>query len=139
MPGKFVTWLEPADPASPEDMKSGSSCFSVVERRDAEIDRLGLMIDLHQKRRAAIAAEFAVTEARRGNGPHLLRPLDPDEIVDRNARKDHRRRAAVELAGPAMTPAAVERFALELVSNPAAEAATGQSCHLFTVPLIDYG
>ena len=48
----------------PEDMKAGRDRVRLVERDDAEIDRLGLMIDLHQERRPAFAAEFAVAEAR---------------------------------------------------------------------------
>src|SRR5512135_3644690 len=112
MPRKFVHWLEPADPASPEDVESGNDCFNLIERCNAEIDCLRLMIDLHQERCAAIAAEFAVTKARRGYGPNLLRSLGPDEILGRNACKDHRRGAAVKLAGAAMAPSAVERFAL---------------------------
>ena len=57
VPRQVVARIEPGDLASPEDMEAGRDRFRVVERRDAEIDRFGLMIDLHQERRSALAAE----------------------------------------------------------------------------------
>ena len=115
------------DLACPEDVKSGRDRARIVERRDAEIDGFRLVVDLHQERRPAFAAEFAVAEARRSDRLHLVRAFGPDEVAVGNAGEDHRRRAAVELAGAAMAPAAVERLALQLVADCAAHASAGQS------------
>ena len=48
--GKLVARLEPADPCLPRRCgKPGAIALGLVERRDAEIDRFGLVIDLHQE------------------------------------------------------------------------------------------
>ena len=47
MSGQTVTGIEPFDLTRPEDVEAGCDCLRIVQRRDAEIDRFGLMIDLH--------------------------------------------------------------------------------------------
>ena len=44
--GRSSPGLEPADLAAPEDVKSGRDRFRLVERDDAEVEGLGLMVDL---------------------------------------------------------------------------------------------
>ena len=48
----------------------------------------------------------------------LSRALGPDEVAVGHAREHHRRRAADQLAGAAMAPAAIERLALEARNAP---------------------
>ena len=60
VPGQVVVRLEPADLASPENVKAGSDRFRLVQRDDAEVDGFRLVVDLHQERRSAFAAELAV-------------------------------------------------------------------------------
>lgn len=130
-----VAWLEQADPARPEDVKAGRDAVRIVERGDAEVDRLGLVVDLHQEGRAALAAEAAAAEGARLERPDLVRALGPDEVPRRHGRERHRRRAGIEPAGAAMAPAAIAGLALEPVSNRAARAAAfmvpvhGQACY----------
>src|SRR6185437_511338 len=57
VPRELILRREPAYPASPKDMELRSDHFGIVERRDAEIDRFRLVIDLHQEGRAARSAE----------------------------------------------------------------------------------
>src|SRR5215213_56378 len=80
------------------------------------------MIDLHQEGRAALAAEFAMTESGRGDGFHLVRSTGPFEGTHRNAGKDHAGRSAGQLARAAMAPAGVKRFALQFVADSSARA-----------------
>ena len=102
------------------------SLRKIVERRDGEIHRLRLVVDLHQERSPAHAAEDAVPEARGSEGAHRLRAPRPDEIAFRHAREHHRRRAGGALASAAMAPAGVERRRLQFVAHRAAGAPTGE-------------
>src|SRR5678816_3749980 len=109
----MIAGVEPVDFASPEDMESRRNRFRVVERRNTEVDRFRLVVHLHQKRCATFAAKASVAEAGRGNFPYLFSTLRPDQVTGPDACENHCRGAAIELAGPAVAPAAIEGFALQ--------------------------
>ena len=76
VPRQVVVRLEPADPASPENVKAGRDCFGLVERDDAEIDGLRLMIDLHQERASRIRRKIrGGRSSTRARTAHLSAPL----------------------------------------------------------------
>jgi hypothetical protein len=110
-------------------VKAGLNASRNVERCDAEIDGFGLMIDLHVEWRSALPAKSAMPEAAGSNGPNRLLSADDPVIRSRNACENHCRRPAIELAGPAMAPACIERLACELVADVSAHAATGPFFH----------
>src|SRR5438270_13376800 len=89
----------------------------VVESRNAEIDRLRLVIHLHQEWRSAFAAEVTMAETGGGHRLHLLAALGPHEIAVGNACEDHPRGAAAELAGAAMAPSGIKRIALQFIAD----------------------
>jgi hypothetical protein len=82
-----------------------------VQRCHAEIDCLGLMVDLHVERSTAGTTESPMAEAARRDAMNRLFAGGEDKIINWHAGENHCWRAAAELAGPAMTPASVERFA----------------------------
>ena len=129
MPRQIVAWVEPTDAAAPENMESRRYGVGIVQGGNAEIDRFRLMIDLHQERRSTSAAKLAMTEAGRLKAPDVLLAGGPTEIAGGHAGKDHRRRAAIELTGPAMAPARVEGIAQKLVSDASAKASTSPISH----------
>jgi hypothetical protein len=44
-------------------MEARDDRVGLVQGRDAKVDGFGLVVDLHQERRPALAAEFAMPEA----------------------------------------------------------------------------
>jgi hypothetical protein len=96
-----------------------------IKRDDAEIERVGLMVDVDVERAPALTAKGSMSEAARFHRPDRRGSLGEGPIVVPDAGKGHRRGAAVELAGPAMAPAAVERVAFQLVPDRAAHAPAG--------------
>ena len=124
MPREVVAGFEPADPARVEDMETRRGRIGIVEGRNAEIDRFRLMINRHQEGRAARAAETAMTEVARFERLHLVLASCEDEVPDGQAREGHCRRSGIELAGPAVAIAGVERAAAERVADGTAGAST---------------
>src|SRR5919106_2758574 len=110
-------------------MEAGRYRIRLVQGCDAEIHSLRLMIDLHQERRPALAAELAVAEARLFQVANLAFALRPAEVAHRHAREYHCRRSAAQLAGPAMAPSCVEWIAQKLVSNGSAKAPSDPPPH----------
>src|SRR3982750_1179386 len=70
-------------------MESRRDGVGIVQGRDAEIDRLGLVIDPHVKRRRALAAKAAMAETARLYGPHRIRPRNGHPIAGLDAGEGH--------------------------------------------------
>ena len=56
-------------------MEAGHDRVRVVESRDTEIDRFGLVIDLHQERRPALVAELRWPKLDEGTDRTASAPL----------------------------------------------------------------
>src|SRR5687768_16869580 len=125
MAWQLVPRVEPADTASPEDMEARLDRVGPVESGDAEIDCFRLMINLHVEGRAALATKPPVAEAARLDRPDRVRALLCDPVAVTDAGERYRRSAAVQLAGPAMAPAGVERSAVQPVAYGSAQASAG--------------
>src|SRR5437588_8487742 len=124
---QIVAWIEPRDLARPEDMEFGRNRAWLIQRHDAEVGRVRLVIDLDMERCAALLAERPLPEAARSNDFDRVFARRRDPIAAPDARECHRRGAAIELAGAAMAPAGIERVAVELEPYAPAHASAGQS------------
>jgi hypothetical protein len=94
-------------------MEGRPDLAGLVQGCDAKIDRFGLIVHTHVERRSAGAAKGTVSEAARSDPLDRLLTGDEGKVVDGNASENHGRRAAAELAGPAVTPARVEWLAVQ--------------------------
>ena len=124
-----VVELQPINPARPEDVKAGAHAPRLVQGGDAEIQCVGLVLDMGVKRRSALPAEAAMPKAARSDAANRrftgLQPI----MCHRHGSEDHRRRAAVELAGPAMAPARVIGLAVQREANRSTKASAGPMSH----------
>ncbi len=136
---QIVARIEPADPARPENVEFRHDCVGIVQGHDAEVERVWLMLDRHEQRGPAPRAERPRAEAAGADAADAIGARGGDPVAAHHAREGHRRSAALELASPAVAPAAVERLALELVAHPTAHASAGFFRHPHAPwPLIDY-
>src|SRR4029079_3421495 len=92
------------------------------------------MVHRDEQRSSALRAERSLPEAARPDAADQIRARGHGEIAARTARTCLRRGAPVERAMAAMAPSAIERLALQFVSNSAAQASTGHS-HTLVLPL----
>ena len=79
--GRNLSWrgrsspVRTSRPCCPEDVEARRDRVGIVERRDAEIDRFGLVVDLHQERRSAFAAKVRWPKLDEGTDRTLSAPL----------------------------------------------------------------
>ncbi|MEO8375538.1 MAG: hypothetical protein ABI471_09950 [Sphingomonas bacterium] len=91
--GEVIRGWRPGDVIGVENMELGHDAIGLVERGDAEIQRLCLVIDPHEQGRAASGAEAAAAEIARLEGADEIRSLLIVPVADRHGRKGHGRTA----------------------------------------------